>query len=138
MTRKLPLLLILLVAPLALAAVAAIDVVRLPALFKSTVEINGATTFGATGTAMSDSYAGTYTIDFAGVTDACEDSSGQTLTGAAVNDVCVVGPPATMPHANAWLTCYVSAADTVKVRLCGHGATGNPASASFAVRVFDP
>lgn len=95
-------------------------------------------TIGGIGTKLDDSYATPATIDFAGVTDQCEDSSGITVTGAAVNDGCVVGPPATMPCAHCWLSCYVSAADTVKVRLCAHGASGNPASATYSVRTLDP
>jgi hypothetical protein len=102
------------------------------------VQASGGIKVGATGTDISDSYAASSAIDFAGVTDQCEDSSGITVTGAAVNDVCTVGPPATMPCAHCWLTCYVSAANTVKVRLCAHGASGNPASATYAVRVVDP
>ncbi len=106
--------------------------------------IGGAKTFsggvviGAAGTALSDSFAASAAIDFAGVTDTCEDSSGITVTGAAVNDVCAVGPPAALPHANSWVLCYVSATDTVKVRHCAHGASGDPAEATYAVRVFDP
>lgn len=95
-------------------------------------------TLGNTGTRIQDSYAASASIDFAGVTDACEDSSGITVTGAEVNDGCVVGPPASLPSANSWFFCYVSAADTVKVRHCAHGASGNPAAATYTVRVLDP
>ncbi len=91
---------------------------------------------GATGTPILTSYAGSGSIDFAGVTDACEDSPGQTLTGAAVNDVCAVGLPTTGFHANSWTTCYVSAADTVKVRYCAHGASGNPSAMTIKFRTF--
>jgi len=75
-------------------------------------------------------------IDFGGVTDSCEDSSGITVTGALAGDACSVGTPATMPSATSWVTCYVSAADTVKVRHCSHGASGNPAAATYYVRVI--
>lgn len=75
-------------------------------------------------------------IDFAGVTDQCEDSSAITVTGAAVGDPCSVGKPATMPCAHCWLDCYVSAANAVKVRLCAHGASGNPAAANYQVRTI--
>lgn len=75
-------------------------------------------------------------IDFAGVTDTCEDSSAITVTGAAAGDPCIVGSPATMPHANSWTMCYVSATNAVKVRHCAHGASGNPAAATYYVRVI--
>ena len=101
-----------------------------------TVWAHTALKVGATGTPVGTSYAASYTIDFAGVTDVCEDSAAQTLTGAAVNDVCVVGAPASGPHANSWFTCYVSAADAIKIRHCGHGATGNIASGTYNARTF--
>ena len=79
---------------------------------------------------------GATSIDFAGVTDQCEDSPNVTVTGAQVGDTCNVGTPAAMPCTHCWLTCYVSAADTAKVRLCAHGASGNPAAANYRVRTF--
>jgi len=94
-------------------------------------------TLGQTGTQISDSFAASSTIDFASTTDQCTDSSAITVTGAAVNDVCLVGAPASGGAANAFFSCYVSAADAVKVRFCSHGAV-DPASATFTVRVFDP
>lgn len=112
--------------------------VALANYFNAPVIMKGGLTLGGLGTRIDDSYAASSAIDFAGVTDQCEDSGAITVTGAAVNDVCVVGPPATMPGTHSWLTCYVSAADAVKVRHCSHGASGNPASATYTVRVFDP
>lgn len=93
---------------------------------------------GNGGTQISDSYAASSSIDFAGVTDGCEDSGNITVTGAAVNDTCEVGPPATLPSTNSWVQCRVTATNTVVVRHCAHGASGNPASATYTVRVFDP
>lgn len=93
---------------------------------------------GTTGTPIADSYAASASLDFAGVTDGCEDSADITVTGAAVNDVCVPGPPAALPSTGSWVECRVTAADTVKVRHCAHGASGNPAAATYTVRVFDP
>lgn len=107
-------------------------------MFRKVVNFWGGLQIGQSGTAISDSYAASSSIDFSGVTDQCEDSSGITVTGASANDVCVVGPPATMACTHCWVSCYVSAANTVKVRLCAHGASGDPAAATYAVRVFDP
>jgi hypothetical protein len=76
-----------------------------------------------------------YTIDFATATITCNDSAGQTLTGAKVGDTCIVGPPAAA-QANASFTCRVSATDTVIVRYCAAGTAADPASASYAVTVI--
>ena len=91
---------------------------------------------GSSGTTISDSFAASTTIDFASATDACDVSSDITVTGAAANDVCVVGAPTTADE-DSWFSCFVSAANTVKVKHCAHG-TVNPASATYTVRVFDP
>ena len=84
--------------------------------------------------------AGSATIDFASVTITCEDSAAITVTGAAVNDPCFVGPPTTISAASTGLhsnfTCYVNAADAVKVRHCAAGTADDPASATFEVRVI--
>ncbi len=55
------------------------------------------------------------TIDFASTTVGSLDHSGTTITGVAVGDSCFVGAPGT-PASNATFSCYVSAANTVKVR----------------------
>lgn len=86
--------------------------------------------------AITKSLGASQSLDFGGVTDACENSADITVTGAAVGDACVVGPPATLPSTNSWVFCYVSAASTVKVRHCAHGASGNPSAATYYVRVF--
>lgn len=84
--------------------------------------------------------AGSITFDFASTTTTCEDSTGITITGAQTGDPCFVGPPTTISGAGTGLhssfTCYVSAADTVKVRHCAAGTADNPASALYRVRVI--
>lgn len=89
---------------------------------------------------LTRSLAGSITFDFASVTITCEDSTGITITGAQTGDPCFVGPPTTISGAGTGLhsnfTCYVSAADTVKVRHCAAGTADNPASATFKVRVL--
>lgn len=96
----------------------------------------GSSATASTANKLTRTLAASQSIDFAGVTDVCEDSPTITVTGATVGDTCNVGTPATMPHANAWVTCYVSATNTVRVRLCAHGASGNPSAATYYVRVF--
>lgn len=84
--------------------------------------------------------AGSITFDFASGTIVCEDSTGITITGAQVGDPCFVGPPETLTAGGTGLhhnfTCYVSAANTVKVRACAAGTVDNPGSATFKVRVL--
>lgn len=95
-------------------------------------------TVGTSGTKIDDSYAASSTIDFASTTNTTADSANITVTGAAVGDGCVVGVPVAAQVAGASFTCFVTAADTVVVRLSALGAGIDPTSGSFTVRVFDP
>jgi hypothetical protein len=124
---------LLLVGGSAFAVVSTIQ--RTPWVFLSNVYV-GPTGDVTAGNKVTKLLGASSSIDFAGVTDTCEDSSGITLTGAAAGDVCAVGAPSTMPSATSWITCYVSAANTVKVRHCSHGASGNPAAQTYYVRVI--
>lgn len=71
---------------------------------------------------------GSETVDFASASITCVDSTGHTVTGAQVGDACSVGTPAAAT-ANATFSCYVSAANTVKIRFlpswhfCGPGVS---------------
>lgn len=80
------------------------------------------------------------TIDFATATIVCRDSTGITVTGAAVGDPCFVGMPATLTAGGTGLhdtfSCYVSAADTVKVRACAAGTADDPGNVQYCVRVI--
>ena len=101
----------------------------------------GGVTFGTSGTEMTDSYAATLTTNFVGIAaNDCKDSAAITVTGAAANDVCAVGPNATAGALDIVFTCYVSASNAVKIHLCNQ--TGSDittmASGAYAVRVFDP
>lgn len=114
-----------------------------PALQKLASAFTGGVWIVSPGIAFSDAHKITeslgtanVSIDFAGVTDQCEDSAGQTVTGAAVGDTCTLGLPSTMPGTHSWVTCRVSAANTVILRHCSHGASGNPAAADYRVRTF--
>lgn len=79
----------------------------------------------------------TAVIDFANQAIAgSEDSANITVTGAATGDTCVVGiPVAAANDVDSAFTCYVSAADTVKVR---HNAVAaaDPGSGTFRVSVY--
>jgi len=79
----------------------------------------------------------TSTIDFTSLSaNTTADSSGITVTGAAVGDVVMVAPPATIASGLV-VTGYVSAADTVKVRVANVTASPiDPASGSFRVTVL--
>lgn len=76
----------------------------------------------------------TATIDFVSSISVCTDSAAITVLGARVGDPCFVGIPAVT--ANSTYSCYVSATDAAKVRHCANGATIDPASGSFQVRVL--
>lgn len=111
------------------------------AQFYATATFTGASAalvLGTSGTAISDSFAAASTIDFASSSNTTVNSSNITVTGAAVGDTCEVGPPTAAMVTGASFTCYVSAADTVIVRFTAVGASIDPASGSFNIRVFDP
>jgi hypothetical protein len=55
------------------------------------------------------------TVDFASTAIGKIESTGITVTGALVGDPCAVGVPAAAGALKAQYSCYVSAADTVKV-----------------------
>ena len=81
----------------------------------------------------------TATIDFASATITCRDSAAIVTTGAQIGDPCFVGMPETLTAGGTGLhetfSCYVSAADAVKVRACAAGTADDPASVVFKVRV---
>lgn len=85
--------------------------------------MNGGFTFGLLGQTLTASFATAPVIDIGNVVAVtCLDTS-TTVTGAAIGDTCTVGLPAT-PAANVSFTCYVSAADTVQIRVCNPTAAG--------------
>jgi hypothetical protein len=122
----------IMVAGVAHAAPAALE--RLHKIFAGGITVaSAAAGRSASANKVQDVLAGSATVDFASVTDSCTDSTAITVTGAAVGDRCMVGTPAA-PDATSFFMCYVSAADSVKVRHCAHG-TVNPASGSYTVTV---
>ena len=110
--------------------------------FKSGFFVGPAATTTTAASRIDNVLAGSITFDFASQSILCEDSTGITVTGAAVNDPCFVGMPTTLTASglgrDATYSCYVSAADTVKVRHCPAGTADNPASATCTVRVISP
>jgi len=90
-----------------------------------------------TGNTVTAVLTATSTIDFTSLlANTTADSSGITVTGAVVGDVVMVGPPATIASGLV-VTGYVSAADTVKVRVANVTASPiDPASGSFRVTVL--
>lgn len=124
---------ILVVLALGLVAFGATQYTRILNLNVTGKTLLGTTT--ETGNAITKSLGGSATIDFASVTTTCVDSNAITVTGAVAGDVCLVGPPASAT-ANLSFTCYVSAADSVKVRACAAGTAADAASATYYVRVF--
>lgn len=90
-----------------------------------------------TGAVIQKYLKGTATIDFPSTNaQLSADSSGITITGAVSGDLCIVGAPAGSIVNNASYSCYVSAADTAKVRLNNYSSGSvDPASGSFTVAV---
>lgn len=93
---------------------------------------------GTNGTDISESNAVSGTIDFGSISNgACADNTA-TLTGAAVNSPVSCSWPAALEAGLAG-TCWISATNTVKFRLCNvTGSPIDPASATFGARQFDP
>lgn len=106
------------------------------AQFSSNVIVQGTLQIGAAGNAITASFSATSVIDFAATTSTTLDSSGITVTGAAVGAPCIVGVPVAAAVTGASFTCYVSATDTVKIRFMAQGAAIDPASGTFTVRTF--
>lgn len=89
-----------------------------------------------TGETITNVLTATSTINFASIpANTTADSSGITVTGAAVGDAVFVGVPAAI-ESGIVVTGYVSAANTVKVRAANVTAGAvDPASGSFKVVV---
>lgn len=81
----------------------------------------------------------TATVDFASTAaTVCSADSQVTVTGAAVNDIVTVGPPATV-NQGSMFQGYVSAANTVQIKHCNMSAGAvDPASATYRVTVLKP
>lgn len=127
---------LLAVLALSLTAFVAVGATQFSRIFN--LQVQGKTLLGTgveSGNAITKSLGGSATIDFASLTTTCADSSAITVTGAVAGDACFVGPPAAA-QANLSFTCYVSAADSVKVRACAAGTAADAASATYYVRVF--
>lgn len=99
------------------------------------LQLGRAATVGTAANKVTTMLGGSATIDFVAGTIVCTDSSAITVTGAAAGDACFVGMPATN-EANSTFTCYVSAANAVKVRHCPAGTAADPASATYYVRTI--
>ncbi len=83
--------------------------------------------------------AGSESMNFGEVTITCADSTGHTVTGAQIGDPCFVGVPADATDAgyvNVTLSCYVSAANTVKVRACAAGTAVNLSPLTYTTRII--
>jgi hypothetical protein len=89
-----------------------------------------------TGATITSVLKSTSTIDFGSVlANTTSDSTGITVTGAAVGDAVMVGAPDAIA-AGLVVTAYVSAANTVKVRVANVTVSPiDPASGSFTVVV---
>lgn len=64
----------------------------------------------------------------------CQTSTGVTVTGAAVGDPCMVSGGAM--RASATYSCFVSSANTVKVKECVEADEGGTQDAGYFTRIF--
>ncbi len=130
-----PKILAVVAALLATVAVAAVGNVWLqPGLLKGGLFIGGPAS-ATTSNMITRTLGASAVIDFAPSTIVCTDSSAITVTGALAGDPCFVGPPTAIAD-NSSFTCYVSAADAVKVRHCPAGTAADPSPATYFVRVI--
>ncbi len=83
---------------------------------------------------------GSSALDFPSTNDGASSDLTLTVTGAAVGDMVVLGiPNGAQPAGTVWYQGWVSAADTVTVRLYNQsGAAVDPASDTFNVMVLRP
>lgn len=86
-------------------------------------------------TQLSNGLGGSATLDFASTGSGAVSDLTITVTGAALNDVVILGVPDGSVTATATYTAWVSAANTVKIRFSPK-ATEDPASGVFKVRVL--
>lgn len=95
---------------------------------------------GVGGTAIGSSMRGTATLDFASAAaGACSAVLTITVTGAVADTEVALGVPNVSEIAGSQFTARVSATNTVSVKHCCNGAGPcDPASGSFAARVFNP
>lgn len=86
---------------------------------------------------IKESLGASTTYDAASITSTCDESSAITVTGAAAGDPCMVGVPAAAGALNVSWTCYVSATNAVKIKVCNPTAGAiDAASGTFYVRTF--
>lgn len=103
----------------------------------TTITFAGPVAIGG-GTSIAKSIRATSTTDIASVSaNACSDTT-IAVTGATVGAECSVGMPTAPTNGLTW-GCYISAADTVQLRIC-NVTTGpvDPPSATYSVRVWNP
>lgn len=102
----------------------------------------GTTYFGSAATASSThavvkALAGSRDYNFPATTNTCLDSPSITVTGVTLGDPCMVGVDQAPGEYD--ISCYVSAADTVKVHFCpspSDGGPNDPIDAGYRVRVI--
>lgn len=97
-----------------------------------TGNIAGNLTAGASTVALTLVKTGTVAVDPASLLTATLNETAVTITGAAVGDIVIMNPPSALEATLAFAGAYVSATNTVKVRLANISAgTVDGASASW-------
>jgi hypothetical protein len=98
----------------------------------------GGVKIGSAGTGVLKFASGTVTIDFGSVSANNTGTQTATITGAATGDVVLLNIPSGLEAGLVLAGCYVSAADTITVRLANvTGSPIDPASASYRYIWYD-
>lgn len=85
------------------------------------VSTNGFTP-GASAVGLTLVMKGTVAVDPASLLTLTSNETSVTITGAATGDIVIMNPPSTLESSLSFTGAYVSAADTVKVRITNHSA----------------
>jgi hypothetical protein len=103
----------------------------------SDVVASGSVKIGSAGTALTRILKGTVAVTLAATAAAAEEDVSLTITGAAAGDIVIMTPlNASMETGVAIVAAWVSAADTVKVRISNvhsSGLTGSTQNWSYCI-----
>lgn len=86
------------------------------------VSTNGFTP-GASAVAWTKVYQGTVAVNPGSLLTLTSEDVSVTITGAATGDIVIMNPPSTLESSLSFAGAYVSATNTVKVRITNHSAS---------------
>ena len=105
--------------------------------FSGPVSSTAGFTPGTSAVSLTQVYKGTIAVNPGSLTTLTSEDVSVTITGAATGDVVIMNPPSTLESSLAVGGAYVSAADTVKVRISNvSSGTVDGASATFTYAIL--